>query len=41
MQHWPFTNVDLNYVGSLIRGFFSIVNAVVLPDLWKFLDLEH
>ena len=22
MQHWPFTNVHLNYVGSLIHGFF-------------------
>ena len=42
MHHWPLTNMDLNYVGSLICGSFSIVNAIVLPDLWllEFLDLK-
>ena len=24
--------MDLNYVGSLISGFFSIINAIVLQD---------
>ena len=37
-----FDQYGLNYVDSLICGSFSIVNAIVLPDLWllEFLDLE-
>ena len=37
-----FDQYGFTYVGSLICGFFSIINVIVLPDRWllEFLDLE-
>ena len=36
-------NMGLNCVGSLTRGFFPIVNTIVLHDLWvvKPTDADH